>query len=142
MNYLKIIHALFILLASSVAVTAQSQIAMVKIDGKTPSITSTELEYSAPAYIGGQEALEKFIEENLTYPKLAIRQGLEGTVHVVFKITAQGEIQEASIKLSCNPLLDEAAMALITEMPNWYPAELGGKAQEVYYQLPITFQLL
>ncbi len=141
MKHFKKISVLFLSSIFSMSVFAQSEISTVNILEKNPKAITHDVEFSAPVYIGGQQALEKYIRDNLNYPKLAIKQGLEGTVHVLFKITEQGKIQDPVIKSSCKAILDEAAIELIQSMPNWHPALQGGKAQEAYYQLPITFQL-
>lgn len=40
----------------------------------------------APAYPGGQEAMNKFISEALVYPATAQENGVEGTVIVTFVV--------------------------------------------------------
>ncbi|EOZ91299.1 TonB [Indibacter alkaliphilus LW1] len=142
MRNLKITLISLLALMISPGIMAQdnvSLLAMNKDSDSEPEIHSMEM--VPPAFMGGQEALQNFILENLKYPELAIRQGLEGTVQVIFRITPEGEIKDATIKSSCKPILDEAALDLIRKMPNWYPAEMGGETVETFYQLPIRFNL-
>ncbi|EKB49602.1 energy transducer TonB [Cecembia lonarensis] len=141
MEKIKLTVITLLTLTLSFSVNAQWEEKMLTMLESGAVNESMFLEMVPPGFIGGQEALETYIADNLKYPSLAIRQGMEGTVLVMFKITSDGTIVEATIKKSCKPILDEAALDLIKGMPQWNPATQGRTTVETYYQLPIRFSL-
>lgn len=94
-----------------------------------------------PAFGGGQEAIATFIQEAIEYPELAFRQGVEGVVLVNFRISKEGKILKPYVSQGVHPALDQEALRLVKEMPNWTPALQNGEPREVAYQLPIRFEL-
>lgn len=94
-----------------------------------------------PGYIGGQEAMAIFLSSEMTYPELALKQGLEGTVIVNFRISKDGKILNPYVSKGVHPTLDKEALRLVSNMPNWVPAKQNGEPREVPYQLPIRFEL-
>jgi TonB family protein len=94
-----------------------------------------------PIFPGGEDALEKYLASNIKYPKSAIKKGVQGTVRISFIIGATGEVIHAEVVGKPNPELDPAALDVIYNMPHWTPGLEKGKAVNVSYNLPITFQL-
>ena len=95
-----------------------------------------------PTYPGGQAALDKFINDNVTYPDKAIDNNKEGTVIVGFGIDENGKVTNAKVT---SPVvgdgLEEEALKVINKMPTWTPGMLKGKKVKSHYALPIRFQL-
>lgn len=102
-----------------------------------------ELKYDiAPEYVGGQEALFKFLSNNLVYPEEAKNKGVEGTSYIAFTVNTDGSISD--IHLARNneePSLDEEALAVIETMPDWQPAMKDGHPVAVEIKLPIMYRL-
>ncbi|MFN3801173.1 energy transducer TonB [Belliella pelovolcani] len=94
-----------------------------------------------PAFAGGQEAMATFIQKEIAYPELAIRQVAEGVVLVNFRITKEGKIIKPYVSQGVHPALDKEALRIVSEMPHWTPALQNGVPREVAYQLPIRFEL-
>lgn len=94
-----------------------------------------------PEYPGGFPALIQFIGEKLTYPKKAESQGTEGTVHVGFVVDQDGKVTDIGIEKGVSPELDEAAKAIVEQLPNWTPGEEDGKKVSVKMVLPIKFEM-
>jgi len=97
---------------------------------------------TSPAYAGGQQALDNFINKNIEYPQEAIDNNIEGTVFVEFAIDENGKISNA--RVTGNKIgygLEEAAIQAITGMPKWTPGQVNGKNVKTWYTLPITFKL-
>ncbi|PKP23092.1 MAG: hypothetical protein CVU05_01170 [Bacteroidetes bacterium HGW-Bacteroidetes-21] len=94
-----------------------------------------------PEYKGGQEAMMKFLVENIKYPEDAKNKGIQGKVFVNFVVSKTGKIQDVSVAQSVNPLLDAEAVRVISSMPNWTPGEDKGKKVDVQITLPINFKL-
>ena len=49
---------------------------------------------TAPYYIGGDEAMVKYLNENLQYPQEAKDKGVEGTVYVDFVVDEDGTVKD------------------------------------------------
>lgn len=92
-----------------------------------------------PKFIGGEEALKSWIEENISYPVMAENNGVEGKVVVAFDVNPDGFIGNVRIEESANPLLDDEVVSKINDMPRWIPAFQNGRAVKVKYTLPINF---
>ncbi len=107
---------------------------------ETPEVTN-ESETVYPAYVGGHEALQKFLQDNLKYPEAGIRKGHEGTVIVEFFVNTDGTLEDITIRSSVCKRLDKTAVELVQSMPPWNPAKFNGKIVRARYLLPITFDL-
>lgn len=96
---------------------------------------------SAPSYPGGQEALDKYITTNLTYPSAALDNGIEGVVTVAFSVKPDGSIGSIKITRMIDPDLEQEAIRLVKNMPAWIPADKDGAPTEAVVTLPIKFSL-
>jgi periplasmic protein TonB len=99
-----------------------------------------------PAFIGGEKALTEYLHNNLKYPKVAEEQGLEGTVFVDFVVLADGSVKEVEVMnepdyVTDQQFIDEAVRVIIN-MPNWTPGQQRGKAVDVKFSVPVTFQII
>lgn len=94
-------------------------------------------------FMGGQKEFYKFLSENIKYPKMARRQGIEGTVYLEFVIEKSGELTDVKIKKpiandgGCN---DEAVRVLKTS-PKWKAAKQRGKNVRQKMVIPVKFKL-
>jgi TonB family protein len=99
-----------------------------------------------PSFVGGQNALIKYLNDNLQFPQEAKDKGLEGTVFVDFVVTENGMVREVEVTEETNEEVDQSfrteAIRVVTSMPNWTPGRQRGKAVDVKYSLPITFQMI
>lgn len=95
-----------------------------------------------PEYPGGQEALIKFISQNLKYPESAKEAGISGTVYVSFIVSEKGNIESVKAISSVHELLDKEAIRVVKEMPSWKPGIQKGKPVKVQFTLPLKFTLL
>ena len=95
-----------------------------------------------PSYPGGEKALSKFVENNITYPEDAIKDGVEGTVNVVFAVDENGMVYTPITKgEKLGYGLDEEAARVISKMPKWNPGSIKGKNVKTRFTLPINFQI-
>ena len=96
-------------------------------------------------YACSKEKLLNFINSNLSYPKKAKAQGLEGTVVVQFVVGVEGSITQISVVKGLGNEFDEEAVRLVELMNHmdqkWVPGTQRGKPVEVPYTLPISFEL-
>lgn len=94
-----------------------------------------------PEFPGGQQAMAKYIAKHVEYPRKARRKGIEGKVIVQFIVTKTGEIDQVKVMNKVDPMLAEAAMNVIKEMPRWTPGTQKGQAVNIRFMIPITFKL-
>jgi TonB family protein len=94
-----------------------------------------------PEFPGGEEARQKFLQDNIVYPKKAQEKMIQGRVVLYFTVETTGEITEIKVAQSVHPLLDNEALRVAKLMPNWKPAKQRNKAVRVQYSMPITFTL-
>ena len=95
----------------------------------------------APSFIGGQEALVKYISGNIHYPDEAKKQGIQGTVFVSFQINEKGKVTNGKVLRGIGSGCDEEALRVIMSMPDWDPGKNGEKPVKVNITLPIKFAL-
>ena len=88
-----------------------------------------------------ERAIADFVVSELRYPKKARRKGIEGKVVVKFVIEKNGEVGEASVVTSVNPLLDQEALRVVQSMPSFRPGTQRGKPVRVMFHLPFNFAL-
>jgi TonB family C-terminal domain len=97
------------------------------------------------AYPGGQNALLKYISNNLRYPTKAQESGVQGRVYVRFVITDKGEVGNINIlhinKSVQSNLLEAEAMRVVSTLTGWTPGKKGGKNVSMYYVIPVNFVL-
>ena len=94
-----------------------------------------------PSFPGGEQALNKYLTENVKYPAIAMENGVEGVVLVGFLVTADGQIQNAKIVKFIDPDLEKEALRVVLAMPAWLPAEQNGVAIEAPAQVSVPFIL-
>lgn len=94
-----------------------------------------------PFYYGGLEAMQKWIAEHIQYPTEAIESQTEGKVIVEFIVDENGNVTDPQILKGLTLELNNEAMRLVKEMPDWRPGTVNGEAVKTYYTIPITFRL-
>ena len=94
-----------------------------------------------PQFPGGSTALLDYLRANVKYPKEAEDASIQGRVIVTFVVGKDGSVSDARVVRSVDPLLDNEALRVISGMPNWTPGRQSGKAVNVKYTVPISFNL-
>jgi|WetSurMetagenome_2_1015567.scaffolds.fasta_scaffold00318_9 TonB family protein len=94
-----------------------------------------------PLFPGGDDALIKFISENIKYPKTAMENKIQGKVIVRFCVRKDGKVDLFSVLRSADPSLSEEALRVVKLLPQFEPGKQGGKNVDVWYTLPINFAL-
>jgi protein TonB len=90
----------------------------------------------APELIGGLGALQ----QNIEYPAMARKAGIEGRVIVQFIIDENGDVTSPTVVRGRHPLLDEEALRVI-RTAKFTPGRQRGQAVKVQMALPISFVL-
>ncbi len=60
---------------------------------------------------------------------------------VEFTVTNKGKVKNPTISKSLHKLLDEEALRMMQQMPDWIPATQDSKAIEKRVVMPIEFKL-
>ncbi|AGA80294.1 energy transducer TonB [Echinicola vietnamensis] len=94
-----------------------------------------------PTPPGGMEGWAQYLSGNLTYPKQAVRMGIEGTVFLVFVVNKDGSIQDVEILRGVGGGCSEEAIRVLENAPDWKPGLQGGRPVRVKMRLPIKFKL-
>lgn len=94
-----------------------------------------------PQFPGGDEALKKFISDNIVYPQEAKDKGISGRVFVRFIINKYGKVERVTIARGVHYLLDSIALDVINKLPDWKPGKQRGKAVNVWHTAPINFEI-
>ena len=94
-----------------------------------------------PEFPGGEEALYKYLANNIKYPQKAREEGITGTVLISFVVEKDGSITGASIRRNVGGGCGDEALRVVKGMPKWKPGMQGGRPVRAQYTLPISFTL-
>jgi protein TonB len=94
-----------------------------------------------PEFVGGMDALMRYLRSHLRYPSAALREQAEGRVYVSFVVQADGTIADISVPKGLGFGLDEEAQRVVSQMPAWTPGRQSNHAVAVRFTLPITFKI-
>lgn len=94
-----------------------------------------------PFYEGGLEAMMKFIQKKIRYPRVPRQMGIEGTVYVGFVVTGSGAVTDVHILRGVHPDYDKEAMRVISMLPLWKGGSHNGRPVSVRMVMPIKFEL-
>jgi len=89
---------------------------------------------------GGLNAWAKFLNENLNYPRSAVKKNIEGTVVVQFIVDKEGNVTDIKAISGPEELRPEAERVM-KKSPKWIPAQQGGRKVKSYKKQPIAFRL-
>jgi TonB family protein len=107
-----------------------------------PVITKPEiLDFSEimPEFPGGLEAMQDYIQKNLSYPRWAIENSIKGKVVLSFVVMPDGSIEFSEVERGIGYGCDDEALRVVNEMPKWKPGVQNGKKVAVKFILPIRF---
>ncbi len=90
---------------------------------------------------GGMSALRNYLETHLRYPQSALEASIQGRVIIRFIVGRDGSIENPTVHRGVDPSLDEEALRVVRGMPNWIPAENGGRVVRSVFSLPVSFRL-
>jgi hypothetical protein len=82
------------------------------------------------------QALISYISQNLTVPQ---GSDISGVVYVNFYISEIGAVEDLTILRGLEKIQNDAAIAIVKNMPTWEPALLNNKPVRLKMTLPIRF---
>lgn len=89
-----------------------------------------------PKLIGGLESLQEEIE----YPEMARKAGIEGRVHLQFIVNKNGEVEDPEVVRGIGGGCDQEALRVIKQA-KFEPGRQRGRPVRVRYSMPIVFKL-
>ena len=92
-----------------------------KASGGIPRFTDTDFD-KAPEFPGRTPGIQKWIAENLKYPKEVFGKHIQGMAHVDFIVNKDGQVVDPRIIMGIDPALDTEALRVVAQMPLWKPA--------------------
>ena len=95
------------------------------------------------AFPGGDEGLQRFIAENITYPPMALENDMQGTVNVMFVVDKAGRVKDVAILGGKKGFgLEKEAMRVIKlTSGKWKPAKQRDKSVNMRFRIPVKFQI-
>ncbi|MEI8045968.1 MAG: energy transducer TonB [Bacteroidota bacterium] len=94
-----------------------------------------------PCFVGGDEARNKYIADNIKYPEKALANIIQGTVYVSFIIEKDGSVTNVKVLRGIGGGCDEESVRIIKQMPKWTPGTQNGKPRRVLFNMPIYYKL-
>lgn len=92
-----------------------------------------------PEYVGGYEAMMKFIKKKIRIPSSFRYLQEGGTVYVRFVIQPDGRVSNVEVMRGISRDCDKEAARVISIMPNWIAGMQNGTSVPVRMVLPIRF---
>ncbi len=83
----------------------------------------------------------EYIYDNIKYPELARKNGIEGTAIVSFVVEKDGTITNPKIVRNPGAQTGEAALDIVKTFPRWIPGKQRGIPVRVQFNLPVKFKL-
>jgi protein TonB len=92
-----------------------------------------------PEFPGGEEALNRYLNDSIHYPELAIEKKIQGRVFISFVVKEDGSVIDARVLRGIGGGCDEEALRVIKAMPSWIPGKQYGIPVRVQVNLPVKF---
>jgi protein TonB len=89
----------------------------------------------------GDVDLHGYVMKKARYPEMARENGISGRVFVKFIVDEKGKVTNVAIERGIHPLLDNDALRVVRQLPNFSPGLQRGKAVRVLYRVPMNFRL-
>ncbi len=95
----------------------------------------------SPAFKGGMKALRAFVSENMRYPQDALKEKIEGTVHLRYSIDRTGKTFNIKVVKGIGEHCDEEAKRIIGLFKFEMPKNRAGKlifhkTLQIHFRLP------
>ena len=101
--------------------------------------TDNVLRFAEPQ--GGRNAFEKYLEEKMNYPELALEKKIEGRVTVQFTVDANGQLGEFKVIKGIGYGCDDEVIRLIKEGPAWNPSKRNDRPVKDKVKVRLKFDL-
>ncbi len=112
--------------------------------GGGTGVTQPEVGFTAdkmPMFLGGEQALLKYIADHSSFTPIARENNVTGTVYVSFIVNENGEVVSAKIERGIGFGMDEMVLNVIKNLPDFSPAENKGHPVKIKMMVPVKFEL-
>ncbi|KPK83506.1 MAG: hypothetical protein AMS27_12620 [Bacteroides sp. SM23_62_1] len=93
-----------------------------------------------PTFNGGDlREFQKYCQQNLVYPEVAMDNDITGTVVIQFVVNKNGDVVKAKVARSVDPALDAEALRVVNSSPKWTPGKQRNVPASVSFTVPIRF---
>jgi len=120
-------------------VSELSEVVVIGYDGEEEAYEGTKWELAEPA--GGRKEYKRYLEQNISYPKLALENQVEGKVTIQFTIQPTGQLSDFRVVRSLGYGCDEEVIRLITEGPQWKPTKRNDEPVRGKAKVKLRFTL-
>ena len=129
------IYCVMAVLAAGMTAAGQTRRVSLADGGNECRMVREVFEYdfvdSKPSFPGGREALMEFVNKTRRYPADAYQRGIEGRVTCSFIIDEDGRVTNVQVIKAADRSLNEEALRILCEMPDWQPGRHSGVAVPV-----------
>ena len=87
------------------------------------------------------EKMYAFIQQNLVYPDAARIFGKQGTVLLSFTVKEDGSLKDPLLLEDISEDIAHECLRLFYRFPDWIPGKKDGEVSDVYFEIPLVFQL-
>jgi TonB family protein len=95
-----------------------------------------------PTFNGGNiNAFREWVQRRVTYPQIAIDNGIQGKVFIMFVVETDGTVTNVNIMRGVDPSLDNEALRVVNESSLWKPGKQRDKPVRVRFSITVNFQL-
>ncbi|MBN1413958.1 MAG: energy transducer TonB [Bacteroidales bacterium] len=101
----------------------------------------TEVTEQASFKRGTLNDFRKWLSKNIRYSEDAVKNDIKGTVHAKFTVGKDGRICDVVIEKGIHPVIDKAVLDALLASPKWEPAKMNGRAVNVFYYVPVRFDI-
>ena len=94
-----------------------------------------------PSFPGGGSGWGRFLRKTLRYPSGALRNKIQGTVHVTFYVLPDGRAVGPRVIESPDKSLSKEALRVMSKSPNWISGKVNGEKALSKMTVQIFFRL-
>jgi len=113
----------------------------VKSEANAEEAKPLEVAEVMPQFPGGVEALKRFLVRNLRMPEGDMEAGMKVNTLVRFVVDKDGTVTGIVLEKSGGKDFDKEVERVIRKMPTWIPGKQNGRNVDVYFHLPVIFQV-
>jgi protein TonB len=106
-----------------------------------PGVQFATIAEVMPSFVGGEEAMIRYLANHIVYPTWARDNGIEGKVIVSFVVKMDGSIDFIELIKGIGYGCDDEALRVIAAMPKWNVGRQNGQLRAIKMVLPIHFKL-
>jgi TonB family protein len=108
----------------------------------TQDLNSIIIGEKSATFMGGDiNSFRDWVQRNLVYSPIAVKQKIFGRVYVKYTIDENGKLCEAEIYKGVHPLIDNEALRVIKSSPLWEPGTIDGMKVKQSFVMPVIFLL-